>query len=92
MKDGLFIDLFGRKFWHDENGKLHREDGPAYEGCKGTKEWWINGKYHREDGPAIEGVDGYKKWYLDGEFYGYEKPDNWDELVNKHRAIKLLNC
>ena len=25
------------------NGKIHREDGPAFEGARGNKEWWIDG-------------------------------------------------
>ena len=48
---------------------LHREDGPAFEGSNGSKEWRINGKLHREDGPAFEGRwwDGHKEWWLNGE-------------------------
>ena len=49
---------------HFQNGKLHREDGPAITRPKrstGTiqfsvraiEEWYKNGKRHREDGPAI---------------------------------------
>jgi hypothetical protein len=34
--------------YYNEDGKLHREDGPAAEYGDGTKEWWINGKRHRE--------------------------------------------
>jgi hypothetical protein len=26
------------------NGKLHREDGPAFEDSDGYKAWWLNGK------------------------------------------------
>lgn len=48
------------------NGKLHREDGPAYEGANGSRSWWINGKRHREDGPAIEGADGSREWWING--------------------------
>ena len=46
---------------------LHREDGPAFEGSNGSKEWRINGKLHREDGPAIEWRDGTKSWALNSE-------------------------
>lgn len=42
----------------------HREDGPAYVGVSGTKEWYLNGKRHREDGPAIEYSNGAKEWWL----------------------------
>ena len=55
----------GTKHWF-LNGKLHREDGPAYEGLNGTKWWFLNGKCHREDGPAIECANGSKSWYLNG--------------------------
>ena len=45
----------------------HREDGPAFEGSNGSKEWKINGSRHREDGPAVVWWDGGKRWYLNGE-------------------------
>lgn len=51
---------------HMQDGKLHREDGPAIETSAG-KEWYVNGKLHREDGPAIEYNDGTKQWWLNGE-------------------------
>lgn len=35
------------------NGKLHREDGPAYETACGIQEWYQNGKLHRDTGPAV---------------------------------------
>ena len=54
-----------RSWWI--NGKLHREDGPAYEGAYGDRSWWINGKPHREDGPAVEQADGTRQWWIDGE-------------------------
>ena len=42
-------DYMGNKWWL-ENGKLHREDGPAVEFFSGEKAWWINGKeYTREE-------------------------------------------
>ena len=56
----------GDKSWY-LNDKLHREDGPAYEGANGTKSWYLNGKRHREDGPAVEYANGSKFWYLNDE-------------------------
>jgi hypothetical protein len=56
----------GTRFWCNQNGRYHREDGPAFEGAKGTKMWWLNGQLHREDGPAVERVNGSKAWYLNG--------------------------
>ena len=48
------------------NGKVHREDGPAYIYPSGSKVWYRNGKRHREDGPAYIGADVTKEWYLNG--------------------------
>jgi len=52
--------------WRNENGQLHRLDGPAREWANGTKSWWQNGQYHRLDGPAMEHLDGTKHWYING--------------------------
>ena len=66
-KPKCVVNKYGHKEWW-LNGKLHREDGPAFEGCSGgDKEWWLNGKYHREDGPAREWENGTKEWWLHGE-------------------------
>lgn len=63
------IDEYGNKRWENEEGKIHRTDGPAHEGANGTKQWFINGKIHRTDGPAVEYPDGSKSWYIDGKKY-----------------------
>jgi len=41
-------DNLWRKSWHNENGQLHREDGPAVEHSDGTKEWYLNDKKYTE--------------------------------------------
>jgi len=63
------ITSTGSKFYFKDKEMtiLHREDGPAFEGSNGSKEWRINGKLHREDGPAVEWWDGSKSWALNGE-------------------------
>jgi hypothetical protein len=43
MKNGLEINEYGDKYWY-QNGKRHREDGPAIEYAHGSKYWYINGK------------------------------------------------
>jgi hypothetical protein len=63
----------GEKHWY-LNGKLHRVDGPAWEGADGSKEWFLNGKLHREDGPAIEYPNGSKQWYLNGQRHRVDGP------------------
>ena len=42
----------GTKRWYF-NGKLHREDGPAYEEANGSKEWYLNGKEYTEEEYAL---------------------------------------
>jgi hypothetical protein len=63
------INSSGSKYYYKDKAMtiLHREDGPAFEGSNGSKEWRINGKLHREDGPAIVWWDGDKSWALNGE-------------------------
>ena len=63
----------GYKAWY-LNGKIHREDGPAYEGASGYKVWYLNGKLHREDGPAREYADGTKAWFLNGKLHREDGP------------------
>ena len=61
------VDSNGTIRWRNENGQLHREDGPAVEYTDGTKVWYLNDQLHREDGPAVEYADGTKSWYLNGQ-------------------------
>ena len=63
----------GSKCWF-LNGKLHREDGPAYECSNGSKFWYLNGKRHREGGPAVEGANGNKFWWLNGKIHREDGP------------------
>ena len=56
-------------FWYNEDGKLHREDGPAVEQVNGHREWYQNDKLHRVDGPAVERINGDKLWFQNGELH-----------------------
>jgi hypothetical protein len=67
-------DAGGNKFWSNEKGEYHREDGPAIERANGTKYWYLNGQLHREDGPAIEYANGHKEWYLNGKLHRKDGP------------------
>lgn len=51
-----------------KNGKLHRENGPAYlewydNGQIAGEGWYKNGKCHRENGPS------YKQWHKNGQIW-----------------------
>jgi hypothetical protein len=67
---GVAVMPNGSKWWY-LNYRLHREDGPAYEGKYGNRAWWLNGKRHRADGPAVEYANGEKDWYFDGVHFTY---------------------
>ena len=68
------IDKYGNKSWCNNQGQLHREDGPAFEWANGNKEWWLNNRRHREDGPAIEKVNGTKAWFLNNQLHREDGP------------------
>jgi hypothetical protein len=65
QKNGKEEGSDGATRWFAD-GRLHREDGPAYISDAGQS-WWKNGKLHREDGPAVEYSDGVKRWYLNSQ-------------------------
>ena len=74
----------GSRISINDEGQLHRENGPAIIYPGGTKEYFLNGKRHRIDGPAIEyrGKD-FEYWY-EGK---YLPVDSTEEFL---RYIKLL--
>jgi hypothetical protein len=67
-------DTNGNKYWCNDNGELHRTDGPAIERKDGQLEWWVNGELHRTDGPAIEWSDGDKSWWINGKRHRIDGP------------------
>ncbi len=82
------VDEDGDIKYHNENGELHREDGPAYEDKHGYKVWLIKGKYHREDGPAFEYTDGDVEYWLND--IEYSKEDYEVEVV-KLKLKRILD-
>ena len=68
------VEYNDRIEWHNEKGKLHREDGPAIEWPDGSKVWYLNGELHREGGPAVEHTNGYKAWFLNRECHRVDGP------------------
>ena len=60
--------------YYNDNGKLHREDGPAEIYPDGTQIWYLNGRLHREDGPAVIHPDGTQFWHLNGKRHRKDGP------------------
>jgi hypothetical protein len=63
-----------RTEWRNEEGLLHRLDGPAIEYTSGSKEWYVNGELHRLDGPATEYSHGTTSWWVNGELHRLDGP------------------
>ena len=76
------------KFWKNEKGQAHREDGPAFEYSNGRRIWYKNGEWHREDGPAIVFTDGRHQYYLNNELYSEEEYCEEIEKMKKERENK----
>jgi hypothetical protein len=92
MKSKIMASSCGTKHWYDENGLLHREDGPAVEYSNGSKVWYKNGRLHREDGPAIEWADGKKEWWVYGKRYTEEDIEKLPGIFEKIKnQIKNTN-
>ena len=49
--------------WENDEGQLHRDNGPAVEYKDGTRVWWQSDQLHRNGGPAVEHASGYRAWY-----------------------------
>lgn len=60
--------------WYNDNDKLHRLDGPAFEDVNNYKAWWVDGKRHRLDGPAVEWVNGSKEWWVNNNPHRLDGP------------------
>ena len=76
------INKYGSIFYYNENGLLHREDGPAIEDSNGLKDWYKNGKLHREDGSAVEYPNGKKEyWYNDIKYPEIKTDEEWKRFV-----------
>jgi hypothetical protein len=85
------FDINNKFIIRDDSKLWYRLDLKDIEDCKNLPV--IKVYYHREDGPAWEFGDGEVFWVLDDIVVGVGKnpPNNWDELVAKSRAKRLLD-
>lgn len=83
MRNGEYKDIDGNIGWY-QDGKLHREDGPAFFLANGGQAWFQHGLEHREDGPAVEYADGTNEWWIYGVQHTQEQFQQW-------RTKKQLN-
>lgn len=61
--------------YHDDKGRLHREDGPAFiHEPSSITCWYQRGLLHRVDGPAWIVNNGFKAWYYEGKHHREDGP------------------
>lgn len=74
--------------WFTDDGKLHREDGPAVKFAGGGEQWYINGRLHRKDGPALTTDSGITRWALHGDYI--IKPDDYIKSLIAEKMIEMI--
>ena len=72
----------GEEWWQD--GKLHREDGPAFIHRTGAEIWYYKGKVHRENGPALTFPDGEWRWYYKNKIHREDGPAEYQPRLQQH--------
>jgi len=61
------------KSW-EVDGKLHRDDGPAYIAADGYQAWYQYGVLHRVGGPAAIFPNGGKVWWFNNKVHRENGP------------------
>ena len=57
-------EVSATRIWHNIDGEIHRDSGPAVIHFNGTKEWWKHGERYRDNGlPTVETPGGMKMWH-----------------------------
>lgn len=81
MKYTVDVNVYGTKFWYNEAGQLHNENGPACEYADGEKRWYLNGQKYTETefimkmSKVIVTVNGDKLWHNEkGQFHRKDGP------------------
>jgi hypothetical protein len=67
-------DSKGTIRYHNAEGQLHNENGPAIVFVDGYKAYWINGKLHNPNGPAVVYPNGGKAYLINGERHNPNGP------------------
>ena len=74
LKYRVVVVGYGTRYYYNNTGELHRDDGPAIEYPNGDKLWCQNGQLHRIDGPAVERSNGAKEWYQNDQLHRIDGP------------------
>ena len=68
------INSDGAKIWRNQEGELHRDNGPAVIYPNGQQEYYQNECLHRLDGPAIVIPFLYYEYYQNGKRHRLDGP------------------
>jgi hypothetical protein len=71
---GMHKDPAGNIRYRDENGNLHRDDGPAVIYWDGEQRWYKHGIRHREDGPQAIFPGRGSAWYQNDKLHRDDGP------------------
>lgn len=64
----------GKLVWRDEQGYVHRDDGPALIAPDGTV-WWVrHGAFHRDNNLPAYITDNMQIWYVNGKLHRTNGP------------------
>ena len=69
-----WYDRYGWVQWLDDEGRSHREDGPAIVWPRGRQWWFRHGDFHFAHGPADRWSRSTLVWYEDGEYLRERDP------------------
>lgn len=70
--------------YHDQQGRLHRCDGPAFVEKGGLETWYFQGKIHRTDGPAVLRSGARPEWWVCGVRFSFKR---WCSYVGASEAM-----
>jgi len=70
--------------YFDENGKLHRESGPAYDDGKAHKAFYKHGEIHNLQGPAVFWPNGREEYWIEG--VQYPSKEAWEQRLTEIKS------
>ena len=87
-----------KSYYNNNNNKLHREDGPAYQwwdknGRKRIERYFVNDKLHRENGPAVQwwhnnGQKEIEEYYINDKCHREDGPAVQRWYTNGQKKLK----
>lgn len=77
----------GHRYYRNDNGELHRDDGPAVMLADGTRIWMRNGKVHRDIGYAVYVPANALGNITDQDIYEFRQAGELCNLTPDHPSV-----